>query len=366
MKTDRRTFLVATGAGLAGCTRGGRRAATGHGFRCPPCGCAMDGERFGAPGVCPACGMSLEAVREAVLGDDPASLPPGSGVFSLAGGPGRRHHRISVHYYRPAAFTPTSSILIVVPGAGRNSGEYRNAWIETAERTGALIAALGYPEAAYDFGAYHLGGVASRVVQRDPQVERRERSTVVRLNDDGLDVAVDRDRSRWLFWDLDRVFGWLRSATGSTRRRYLLFGHSAGAQIIHRAALFHPELRADAVVAANAGFYTLPLLTRRFPLGLGGVGLNEAHLERAFSVNLTVLLGELDNDDDAGGTLLHTPALDADQGHGRLDRGRTFYQVGQRQAERLGSSFSWSLRTVPGVGHDHVGMGRAAAEILLP
>lgn len=363
---DRRTFLVTSAAGLVGCARGRGRAVEAGGFRCPPCGCAMDGEVFDAPGVCPACGMSLEAVGEAVLGDDPASLPTGSGVFSVAGGPGRRDHRIRVHYYRPAAFTPASPILIVVPGAGRNSGEYRNAWLGTAERTGTLVAALGYPERAYDFGAYHLGGVASRVVQRDPQVERRERSTVIRLEDDGFHVGVERDRSRWLFADLDRIFEGLRDATGSDRQRYLLFGHSAGAQVLHRAALFHPELRASAVVAANAGFYTLPVLTRPFPLGLGGVGLGEDDLERALSVNLTVLLGELDNDDDAGGTLLHTPALDAEQGPSRLDRGRTFYRVGRRQAERLGSRFSWRLGTVPGVGHDHRGMARAAAEILLP
>ena len=36
-----------------------------------------------------------------------------------------------------------------------------------------------------------------------------------------------------------------------------MFGHSAGAQILHRMVLFAPGSRADRIVAANSGFYTL-------------------------------------------------------------------------------------------------------------
>jgi hypothetical protein len=36
-------------------------------YVCPPCGCAMDGKDFDAPGVCPApgCGMELQPKPQA-------------------------------------------------------------------------------------------------------------------------------------------------------------------------------------------------------------------------------------------------------------------------------------------------------------
>jgi pimeloyl-ACP methyl ester carboxylesterase len=362
---DRRGFLVAVLGAAAACGTGRGRDALAAGFRCPPCGCDMDGVVFDHPGPCPACGMSLEPREEAELGREPAAIPPGASRFSMPGGPGRRAQGITVHAYRPRGFTPDSELLLVVPGAGRDGAEYRNDWLEVSERTGTVVAALEYPEEGWDFAAYHLGGVAGRVEQRNARVERRARSTVIHLDDDDFTVTVDTDPRRWLFPDFDRAFELLRTATGARRERYLLFGHSAGGQILHRAALFRPELRTRRIVAANAGFYTLPDLARPFPLGLAGTGLGEDDLRRALEVDLTLLLGELDNDDDSGGTLLHTPAVDR-QGVGRLDRGRTFHRAGRREAERLGTRFGWRLRTVPDVGHDHRRMAQAAAAMLFP
>lgn len=50
-------------------------------YRCPPCGCAMDGKDFDAPGICPACGMTL--VLTAVA-DSPAPANPALVVLSPA------------------------------------------------------------------------------------------------------------------------------------------------------------------------------------------------------------------------------------------------------------------------------------------
>ncbi len=363
---NRRSFIGSAAVALAAATWGAHGLhARRPGFRCPPCGCAMDGELFDAPGRCPACGMTLQPAGEVQLGPSPAEIPMGAGRFTMAGRSGAPGSRITIHYFRPARFHERSPILLVVPGAGRNGGDYRNDWLETAERTGALIASLEYPEEMYDFAAYHLGGVASEVVQRNARVERRPGATVVRMDDDDLDVRVEPDRSRWLFPDLDRVFEQLKAATGSTEERYACFGHSAGGQILHRAALFHPTLKASHIVAGNAGFYTLPDPAEAYPLGLGGTGVTDEEVRRALGAPLTLLLGELDNGDDAGGTLLHTPAVDR-QGLGRLDRGRTFFAAGQALAERIGAPFGWGLEVVPGVGHDHVGMAAAAARLLFP
>lgn len=359
---SRRSFLVSTVAASV-CSRTILAADNpAETFVCPPCGCSMDHVLFDAPGRCPDCGMTLAPKRESDLGFEPQALSPGAGSFQIAGSRGRVNAHIQVHYYLPDGLRSDSRVLLIIPGAGRNSYEYRNAWLEVAREKNILIAALGYPEDQYDFAAYHMGGVMKNLtIENLPP----ETSGVIRLNDDDIKFDINTDKKDWLFSDFDRLFTLLRTATGLTNARYDIFGHSAGAQILHRLALFHPKSRADTIVAANAGFYTLPDLTRSLPTGLDGTGITKAGLVDAFAANLTLLLGENDDSEDAGGILLRTPTID-EQGQGRLSRGRYFYKTGQEQAATLDAPFHWRLETVPDVGHDFRAMSRAAREVLYP
>jgi len=265
-----------------------------------------------------------------------------------------------VDYHRPARFGPRSPVLIVVPGAGRNSGDYRDAWIAVSEAKGVLVAALGYPERDYDFAAYQMGGVI-----RNLRFKPLPGSTlqVVRLRDEEIRVDAELDPERWLFADFDRIFGLLKRATGSRRAGYDIYGHSAGGQILSRLPLFRPRSKAERIVAANAGFYTVPDLSEPQPFGLGGAGVTPAMLRAALGAPLTLLLGERDDGDEAGGIQLRTPKLDL-QGEGRLTRGRYFHAAGERQAKALGVPLGWRLQTVPNVGHDHRRMSAAAATLL--
>lgn len=61
--------------------------------------------------------------------------------------------------------------------------------------------------------------------------------------------------------------------------------------------------------------------------------------------------------------MLHTPAVD-NNGLGRYERGRHFYQYSRTQAESMNADFNWSLEVVTGVGHDYRKMGEAAAKLL--
>jgi pimeloyl-ACP methyl ester carboxylesterase len=363
MSVSRRRFLRGGLAGLAGVWADVRvgfpRAPV---YVCPPCGCAMDGREFESPGTCPACGMTLvrRTTRPGDVPFEPTAIAPGAGVFLVAGGPGREAKRIAVHYYRPAGFTPSSPILLVLPGDGRNADSYRDGWIESAERAGVLVAALSYPEADYDFAAYHMGGVIRNL--RIPDTPGRDPS-VIRLRDEDISFEINDRRSERIFPDFDRIFALLVSLTGSTRTRYDVYGHSAGGQILHRLALFHPQSRAERIVAANAGFYTLPDFETPLPFGLAGTDVDRASLAQSFRCRLTLLLGELDNDPEKGGIHLHTPLADR-QGLHRLARGHYFFRAGREAANELGVPFEWRLEVVPGVGHDHRGMSAAAARYL--
>jgi len=123
---------------------------------CPPCGCSEDGKEYDTPGPCPAEGCGMPRIPKPA--EPPGALSRGRGVFQVPGGPGRETAAIGVHYYRPASFTPDSRVLLVLPGSGRNADSYRDAWIDVAEAHGVLVAALGYPEAQYDFAAYQMAG----------------------------------------------------------------------------------------------------------------------------------------------------------------------------------------------------------------
>lgn len=361
----RRGAAVAGGAALSPLFTGVHAESSNHvAYMCPPCGCAMDGRVFDAPGKCPACGMTLVAQTAAPLPFEPTTLTKGRGAFIASGGAGHESKRITVAYYMPSRFTPASRILLVIPGSGRNAADYREPWIARAEAANVLVASLGYPEADYDFAAYQLGGVVENLQLRNtPPLVNGELPSVLHMRDEDISFTVNPHRETWIFPDFDRIFALLVNATRSTAKQYDIFGHSAGGQILHRLALFQPQSNARRVLAANAGLYTLPMLDAPQIVGLAGTGIGKDGLTAALAAPLHIMLGALDNDAERGGTQLHTPHLDQ-FGTTRLERGRRFFAEGETRARAMGVKFGWTLQIVPGVGHDHEGMGAAAAREL--
>ncbi len=305
-----------------------------------------------------SCFDGTAAVNHA-LGENPVNLPAGVGSFHLSnlGAAG-----LTVHYARPPSFSSSSQILLVIPGAGRNS----DAWIDAACASDTLVAALGYPEEHYDFAAYNMGGTISNLQFDNPSFSRvSETATTITLDDADIRFDVVANPSDWLFGDFDRVFEYLVHITGSEAETYDIFGHSAGGQILHRFAIFAPQSRARVIIAANSGFYTFPDLSQALPTGLQGAGLSEADLSQGFGAQLVLMMGALDNDDQAGGTLLHTPHIDRSQGRGRLDRGLRFFEHSRDEAERIEAAFNWQIQVIDGIGHNYRAMSAAAADYLM-
>ena len=285
---------------------------------------------------------------------------PGSGSFSMQGGPGHQEATITVFYHRPQSFGETSPILIVVSGTGRDGDEYRNSWIAAAEKYGVLVLSPAYPEEEYDEAAYQLAGLIENLELKNLN---RDDPSVYRLADEDIVFDVNDDPREWLFHDFDRLFEMVVEDVGSHEAEYDIFGHSAGGQIVHRMAIFHPDSKARRMVAANSAFYTLPRIDIPLIFGIAGSPLTTRDIERAFGERLTVLLGELDNAYETRGTQLSTPKAD-EQGIGRLARGRYFFSESQNVAEALDAEFRWTIQVVPGVGHDFRRMAEAAATLL--
>jgi dienelactone hydrolase len=263
-------------------------------------------------------------------------LSPGIGRDSLpyvdARHPGRP---LVVHTYRPAAHGPDDPVVLVQHGIKRNGDEYRDFWIDAAEKHRLLIVATTFGN---DF---------------HPTPENYNNGRVV------LEGGAIAPREDWLYAILPRVVEALRAGGVTRRTRVRLFGHSAGGQFAHRLAATQEHALYEAIAAGNPGWYTLPTLERPFPEGLGGIGLDETDLARWLAYPLTIFAGERDID-TADEHLPRNPEALA-QGPTRFARANFFHAMGHREAARIGMPCRWTLVPVPGVGHDGSAMGKAAA-----
>lgn len=333
---------------------------TGAAYMCPLCS-FHDPLHFHDDGECPVCGMRLiERPELSPVGQ--VDVHVGSGNFQLSGGPGHEEKVFTVFYHRPESFGPRSPLLVVLPGSGRDADEYRDAWIEASEEHGVLVLSPMYLEEDYGFGAYHMGGLMYDL-NLERSVEYVDGSNEAILDEEAFRYRVNADPRQWIFDDFDRIFERVSAAVGSSRESYDLFGHSAGGQILHRLPLLRPGVRADRIVAANSGFYTLPDLDAELPFGLANTPVTREDLAASFRQRLVLFLGEEDDADESGGILLRSPSADR-QGAHRLERGRHFHQTARRMADEQGHEFRWELHVVPGVGHDFHRMSGAAAEYL--
>lgn len=291
-------------------------------------------------------------------------LKKGSGSYTFKPGLEDYKASIDIFYYVPKGFGEDTSVIIVVPGAGRNAGDYRDSWIKNAEKYNLLVLSPSYPKKYFDFAAYHLGGMVNQLELKNPKVETIDgRISKYRMNDEDITFSFVNDNSRWIFEDFDRIFSSVKPIIGAKQTTYDLFGHSAGGQILHRYAIFKKSSKANRIVAANSGFYTLPDETTQYPFGTLGTSVSGLDINESFSNHLIILLGESDNANEKRGTMLHTPASDR-QGLGRYERGTYFYRNSEKLAQSAKAVFNWKIKTVANVGHDYRKMGEAAAELL--
>jgi pimeloyl-ACP methyl ester carboxylesterase len=244
---------------------------------------------------------------------------------------------LTLHSYRPGSHQPGSPVVLVQHGMGRNGDEYRDFWIEAADKHGLLILATTFGKAAW------------------PEAEHYNNGLVLD------DAGNPRPRDAWAYPIPLRVFAQVRAAGVTTRAKAHVFGHSAGGQFVHRMMATQPHDAVEAVTIGNPGWYTLPRFDLAFPAGMSGIGLGEADLGALVAFPMTILAGALDVE-TAGPSLPSQPAAIA-QGPHRFARAHNYIAEGRAAAERLGITCPWHLVPVPGVGHDGAAMSRVAAAL---
>jgi poly(3-hydroxybutyrate) depolymerase len=287
--------------------------------------------------------MSTSLRWAAVLYVVTAYGPHPAQAAKLASGSGRTEithggTTIPVWYYLPEDVRSDAPVLFVMHGVNRDADRYRNEWEPHAEEHGFILLCPQFSNA--DFPGeegYNFGNLLDK--------ERRLRS-----------------RDEWSFRFLEPIFDAVKTATGNRSERYHLYGHSAGAQFVHRYLFFTPEARVARAVAANAGVWAVPNLAVDYPYGLRGVGVDAASLRAMFERPLVVLLGTADTD-QTDIHLRRTPEAMV-QGPHRFARGQYFFAAARRESAALGVPLAWRLATAPDIEHSNKLMAPFAVKVL--
>jgi hypothetical protein len=141
-----------------------------------------------------------------------------------------------------------------------------------------------------------------------------------------------------------------------------MFGNSAGSQYVLRYLALTGGNSVDHAVASNSGVYMLPDLQMEYPVGMGGLDLDESCLRRYFSCPLVLLLGDADTDTSAPDLPRNEVAMA--QGPHRLARGHWYFGHCTKIAGRLGIHLGWTLEVVHEAGHVSQEIFDRAADIL--
>ena len=292
--------------------------------------------------MCPACvrraaarallfaatiaGCASTSAQDAVPADH---VYPGARRFEFSGWPGPV---IPVWTFRASGAGTDAPVLIVMHGVNRDADRYLSEWAPLAEAASAMLVVPEF--SARDFPgskSYNLGGV------------------------------TEAERGRWTYSAIEPIFDAVVAREGLTARGYRIYGHSAGAQFVHRFVLLGAGARTERALAANAGWYTFPTPGTRWPFGLGGL-TGAPPPEPRYAAPLLLLLGDEDTD-TADPNLSRSDGAMA-QGPHRHARGLNFYAAARADAANRGIPLRWSCRIAPGVPHSNALAARHAVTLL--
>jgi hypothetical protein len=238
----------------------------------------------------------------------------------------------------PPTLSPATKIVVVIAGQQRDADAYLDSWIAWASRNDYIALAPQFDEAHWPGSrGYMLGNVFT-----------------------GEDAAGRRNpESRWSFTIIEGIHQTVRNGFGISDKLYDLFGHSAGAQFVHRFLLFKPNASVRNAIAANAGWYTVPDSGIPFSYGLKHplLPLTQRDLISWTDKNLIILRGTADINSDHN--LRVTPEANA-QGKNRYERAA--YMI--EKARSVNAHTRWELIDVPGADHHQKKMAPTAQELL--
>ena len=230
---------------------------------------------------------------------------------------------IKLFYSFPVNVTSDTQLLFVMHGVGRNAEGYINTYQYLPETENIIVIVPEFALEQFPSEDYQRIGISANI--------NAPENWMPKIIDD-------------IFLNFTRRFN-LRIS------KYILFGHSAGAQFTHRSVMFSESNYMDYAIAANAGSYTfVNMQDVNFRWGVKDVLPRHRDLiNRNFGRRLYILIGDKDNDPNAAD---FTRSATADrQGITRYERALNFYQVSRDYCTQNNLPFNWELIVMGGVAH---------------
>lgn len=274
-----------------------------------------------------------------------SSLLSGTGDFSFTSYAPLANKPIQVFYHIPKDATNQTPILFAFHGAGRDGEVSRNDLVDEANALKFIVIVPQFSDEYYpNSNAYNLGNI----------FEDGDNPTANSLNNEEI----------WTFSTIEPLFDLLKVRIRSATNTYDLFGHSAGAQFVHRYLTYKPQARVNRAVCAASGWYTMLDSKITFPYGTQvSPAENETH-HSLLAKRVSVIVGDKDVDENSFG-LRHNSEVDR-QGLNRYTRAQYYYTKTQEYAISEGATFNWQFQILPNVGHDYTATSAAAALLLYP
>ena len=258
---------------------------------------------------------------------------------------------VRVHFYIPKkGDVTTMPVLFSMHGAERSATVQTGAWDSYADKYGFIVIAPEFPKSStvsewgysdyYNENAYQFGNVMTSSSSKTCNPEEK-----------------------WAYNVIEAVFDHFKAAVGGTQTHYRMFGHSAGAQFVHRMVMAMPNARIERACAASPSAWTYP---HHEGLKMGGnltaVGwpysplntprANVDDMKKYLQKKMLIMVGDQDTTDDS---LDKSDAANY-QGSTRYERMLNYYQVCQLRAAELGITCAFETTVVEGKGHGTVGM----------
>ncbi|MBT8076502.1 MAG: alpha/beta hydrolase [Gammaproteobacteria bacterium] len=209
----------------------------------------------------------LLCLAATVLASQPALTDEDRGFYRFDGwsGPALR-----VFYTRPPGLHPSRPMVMVMHGQSRTAEKYRDDWHDLAIEYDFLLIVPEFTKTDFSGSrSYNLGN---------------------RVDDEGQ----LNPREEWSFSAPMALFEDAKKRFDVTATQFALYGHSAGSQFVHRFLMHMPEAPVSRVVAANAGWYSMPDFDIDYPYGLHGSQIKETALKGFLAMSVTILLGDAD------------------------------------------------------------------------
>ena len=231
---------------------------------------------------------------------------------------------IDIFYVTPEMIDEETRIIFVMHGCLRNAEDYIEKWKELTNENMVVIFPK-FSEDAFMEVEYNYGNVNS-----------------------GYGI---NDENEWTFEEVDMIFLDFIIKLRLNIKKYILYGHSAGAQFVHRYMLLNESLCLDFAISANAGCYTVLSEEHKFPYGISDLVANKERMLRNLQKRFYVMVGSKYIDPNHA----HFPqdrTFDF-EGTNRYERGHSFYNYACKYARENKIKHKWHFVIMKNVSHNN-------------